>query len=160
MPDSQQPHPSRIGDMIGAGTDAARTLAGFTPSQAIIVFFGVVLIGAGTMTGVLGYFFLQQQKELSTQAQTMQRDIAAQLARTIESESEKNRQAIDGNTKLVVASTQNVAMTLGKLQTTLTNLETRLSSLEQKIGKLASKEEEISHPAPMPRRKPPDPDDR
>ena len=159
MPDSEQPPPprtSRIGDAIDAAGSVAKTVAGWSPVQVLMVAFFTMLIGAGALTAVFGWLFIQQQKETATQNQMIQREIASQLARTIESESEKNRAVIDSNTKLVVQSTQTVALTMGRLQTTLAGLERTVNVLNAKFSKTPP-DEELEEPiwltAPMPRPK-------
>lgn len=158
MPDSEspRPHPSRIGDAVATSTEAAKTLAGFTPAQAqTLAVLGLTVFICGAM-GYLGNLMIQNQREMAMQAQMAQKESVGLLARTIESESEKNRMAIDSNTKLVVGSTQAVAITIGKLQVTLTSLESRLAQLEAKIGKIGAPpehEHEQTSMAPAPRPK-------
>jgi|SRR5690348_43433 len=155
MPDSEspQPHSSRIGDAVATSAEAAKTLAGFTPAQAqTLAVLGLTVFICAAM-GYLGNLMIQNQREMMQQAQMAQKEAVGLLARTIESESEKNRMAIDSNTKLVVGSTQAVAVTIGKLQVTLASLETRLATLEMKIGKLAPPEHEEATTAPAPRPK-------
>lgn len=155
MPDSESPRPhiSRTGDAADAVAGAAKTLAGFTPAQAqTLAVLGLTVFICAAM-GYLGNLMIQNQREMMKQGQDGQRESVGLLARTIESESEKNRLAIESNTKLVVGSTQAVAVTLGKLQTTLNSLEQRLGRLEEKIGKLAPPEHEMGATAPMPRPK-------
>jgi len=143
-------HRTRTGEIIDSGTGLIKTVGGFSAQQAqTLAALGLTIFVCVAVLW-LGSLMVQNQKDMSRQAQDGQREAVGLLARTIESESEKNRLAIDSNTKLVVGSTQAVAITIGKLQVTLTNLEQRLGTLEAKISKLAPPEPEMGVTAPAP----------
>src|SRR5690348_4531106 len=141
MPDSEspQPHSSRIGDAVATSAEAAKTLAGFTPAQAqTLMLLGLVLficVGAA----YFGNLSIQNQREGSKQSNDAIRESMGLLARTMESDGEKNRQAIESNTKLMVQSNQAIAIALGKLLASMTGLEARLTSLDMRLQRLEEK---------------------